>query len=425
MSKQGLLSYQYDEFMKYKNVNNVLPQHLVPYCTQDSYKDIYPNIEIFEEQLKNIISSVTKGDDPNNVILRTYIKFYVNMIHQGNYDEYLKKLKDLNYSTRENMHFLLSELIICASRCAISVKGFSFQEDSKHKTIPEICADITKNFSEIVISNEEHKFSFHSELIKLCQQFFLDFVDLNKSLDENNDNTSDNYKGFMTFMGLLYGKGIIGTKIVLDCIEVIKKSIFCSTNLMMHNKRHNCDDNVVKMMGYKKNMESNLVKCMCFYDCELMKPSNENTMESHRKNIECTNLYKGYEHLLSHIINTLEKTNGIISNLEKYEKELSELEETDENYEETKSKIETTKTSIEKVGEFINILIKQHQEIIMLNRCYTSLNKNQLIHPFKTHVLLIHNSMGNNLNKVRETIVPHCETEIATYESVSIGKLKM
>jgi hypothetical protein len=51
---------------------------------------------------------------------------------------------------------------------------------------------------------------------------------MNKSMDENNDDTSDNYKGFMTFMGLLYSRGIINSKAITNCINTIKKSIYAT-----------------------------------------------------------------------------------------------------------------------------------------------------------------------------------------------------
>ena len=61
MSKHGLLSYQYDEFVKYKQINNVLPQHLVPFCSHETSKDIYPDISVFGETLNNIISQCTNN----------------------------------------------------------------------------------------------------------------------------------------------------------------------------------------------------------------------------------------------------------------------------------------------------------------------------------------------------------------------------
>jgi hypothetical protein len=425
MSKHGLLSYQYEEFMKYKQANNILPQHLVSYCSQEIAKDVYPDVSVFAEQLNNIISSITKGDDPNNLILRNFIKFYVNMIHQGNYEEYLEKLQKLNYTSKDNMHFLLTELVICASSYAISVKGFSFQEDNKHKSVPEICADIAKQFTKRIEIVEDKQFSFHDELMKICQQFFLDFVDLNKSLDENNKHTTENYFGFMTVMGLLYSRGIIGNRIVVDCLDMIKRSIFCSSNLPKQQKSHNCEVACAKLMGYKKNIDNKLAKCICFYDCELSPPTEENLLETHRKAIECSNLYKGYEHLLSHVINSLGKVGDAIVNLESCLATLEHTNESSPEYENIAAQYKSAKSTVEKYGDFVSTLIKTHQHMIDLNKFYRSLNKTQLIAPFKTPILLSHNNTGSKLNKIKDSLQPFCSQQLLTYENVSIGKLKV
>jgi len=423
MSKHGLLSYQYDEFIKYKEINNVLPQHLVPFCSHET-KDVYPDISVFGETLNNIISSITKGDDPNNSILKNLIKIYVNMLHQGNYEEYLHKLQNQNYFSKEHIHFLLTELMACAASCPISIKGF--QEDPKHKSVPEVCADILKQFIKRIEVIDEKQYSFHNELMKLCQQFFSDFVDLNKSLDENNVYTAEGYFGFMTVMGLLYSRGIIGNRVVIDCMETIKRSIFCSSNLPKQLTSHNCENNCVKLLGYKKNIDNKLSKCICFYDCELSPLSEESVFETHRKAIECSNLYKGYEHLLSHVITSLNsKIEDDIENYKSVRLKLENMHQSDSNYEELKLEYENANNTILKYGEFINTLITSHQHMIKLNKYYRSLNKTQLISPFKTPILLTHNSMGGKLNKIRELLMPYYPHEISEYENISIGKLKV
>jgi len=101
MSSQRALSYQYDEFMKYQLLNNKLPQHLVAYCVQEANNNI-PDISSFDEQLNEIVSSITKGDNPNNIVFKNYVKYFVNMINQTNYADYLQKLKQLDFTLKEN-----------------------------------------------------------------------------------------------------------------------------------------------------------------------------------------------------------------------------------------------------------------------------------------------------------------------------------
>lgn len=418
---QRALSYQYEELLKYQNINNAIPQHLVPYCVQETNGSI-PDISIFEDQLSSVISSITKGDNPNNVIFVNFVKLYVNMIHQGNYQEYLQKLKGLDYSSRENIHFLASELIICAIRCPISVKGFKFDEDQKYKSVPEICADIAKQFSSLVINSENKNISFHEEMMKMCQQYFMDFVDLNRSLDENNENTSDNYKGFMTFMGLLYSRGIINIKVVIDCIDSIKRSIFCSDcqskNHFCNTDKHTCPHLSDKLLGFKKQADNKLYSTICYYDCnEYDIPSETNQLITHRKHIECVNLHKGYEHLLTHVIHSLEsRISELISNYN--EKKTVSQSGKSEDIEQYK----TVELTIHKICEYIDTLIKSHQEMINLNKFYKSTNKNQLVLPFKPYVVITHNSLGSSLNKLREKLIKYSVREITEYKNVSLAK---
>jgi hypothetical protein len=237
--------------------------------------------------------------------------------------------------------------------------------------------------------------------MKICQQYFLDFVDLNKSLDENNENTSDNYKGFMTFMGLLYSRGVINIKVVIDCLDSIKRSIFCTeckcethTGLNSLNKgKHTCLIYSEKLSGYKRSIDNKICNTICYSDCnECDLPSEENPLTTYRKHIECINLHKGYEHLLVHVTHSLDlRINELISNYNE-KKNLTD--------EQSKSIV----TAMEKLHEYLDVIISSHQEIVHLNKCYKSINKNQMVTPLRPHVMITHNSLGNSLAKLKEKI---------------------
>ena len=458
----GSISYQYNVLMKYQEINNKLPQYLVPYCGAGATND-YPLISSFDDQLNEIISSITKGDNPNMIIFRNYVKFYVNKIHQANYQEYQTKLKALDYSTKENITYLCTELIICAIRCPISVKGFTFQEDSKYKSVPEICADLVKNFSMTFIKNDEREFGFYNEMLSLCQQYFYDFIDVNKSLDENNDNTSDNYKGFMTFMGLLYSRGIINNKIVFDCIESIKRTIFgFECNSLKHDDtgKHLCSDIIMKMTGNKKTSDNKTR--ICYYDCDRCdKPSETNKLMTFRKQIECTNLHKGYENIIMHVINSLDiKSHELITAIENKQKYLKKINlilhdvkknnmtylvteyiknntelNSDENMTSDKlvnylnndiksgcEFVENNANTLSKTGDYVNMLVLSHQDFIRLNNCYNAINKNQICMPFKSYVLMSHNNVGSQLNKLIDRLSIYNKKQLCKYKSVQIGK---
>lgn len=478
------LSYQYDEFIKYKYINEKMPQQLISYCS-DYARASKLDIDNYKDIMNDIIASIKKGDNPNDVVFRNYIKHYINTINQPNYNDFLGKLKALDFSSVKNVQFLASELIISAIRYPISIKGFTFNEDPKYKSPPEICADVAKYFSALMVKTEERNIGFHDELLKICQHFFLDFLNLNKALDENNVSTSDNYKGFMTFMGLLYSRGILNIKIVIDCIDKIKRNIFCSDSnadvRIKHVAEHSCVKHICKMYGPSITTKS-VVESICFFDCNQNDSTTKTSLITKRKHTECINLYKGYEHLINHVIHSLElKINDLCENINnnnksliKYETLLNTIdskpdspiilgfilnkpinlllpERTEDkiiksfddftnifdskkeaydaiknifevDYKNIQNNISMFTKSIYTLYEYLDIIIKSHQEIITYNQYYKSMNKNQLITPFKPHIIITHNSIGQNLNKLCEKLSVFNDKFTTRYTTASIIK---
>ena len=434
---QSSYSYSYEDFIKYQNLNNVLPQHLVAYCIKDHDSSMQIIQSQLEDQICNIITSVKKGDNPNDMIFKNMIKFHINTINQTNYQEILLKLKEMEYTSKSNIHFLATELIRCSISCPISFKGFNLQEESTHKYIPELCTDIAKQFSSFKIKINDDEISFHNELLAICQQYFVDFLDPNKNMDEHNTYNADNYKGFMTFLGLLYSKNIIPDGIVTRCLTLIKNTIFTLN-------------------------------------------SSEETF-CKRSSVECNNFYKGYEHLLNHVMHTfnlkipkliksVKEKDSIIKNIENilkiindnYQPEDNKIIDnifellskkyvniqlktivTDEEYSVINDELlnstiqsrndlfklmheksfvnilirilnsdidslnqinNTLKISLEKIYTSIDTIIDCHQDMMTLNSQYKALDsRNQLVVPLRNFVVLTHNISGANLNKLHDS----------------------
>jgi hypothetical protein len=420
-------SYSYEEFMKYQQINNVLPKQMVDFCVEYHYDNL-PSIIPYEDQINDIINNITKGNNPNDVIFRNTLKFYINTMNHNNYLEYLHKLKNLDYSTLQNVQFLITELIKCTISCPIAYKGMNLKEETKQKTVPEICVDILKQLTQTQLKVNNTFINIHTDILSICRQYFVEYLDINKTMDEHNTYNSDNYKGFMTFMGLLYGKNIIPHKIIIDCINMIKNTIFCV------------------------NQQNNNYICK-------------------RSNIECTNFYKGYEYIVSHVIHTLitkipelNKSNNekelnikhittIINQIKenkhhdqdvKYiiNKTLrSLLDESDYNlftieqldiqvktYAELKLLLvkfsdtillkildselkhatdmhKNINATFDKIYNIIDTIIDQHQNIYNLNLKYKTIDtNNQMTSPLKPYLLSIHATLGNDLNNLHSCI---------------------
>lgn len=430
MSAEKTLSYQYDEIMKFQKENNLLPKELVTYCIYDTNNNM-PNLDNFEDTAHEIIDSVTKGIDQNVKIFRNYVKLYVNTINQSNYNDFLEKLKDLDYTNKENIHFLASELIVGSIRCAVSVRGFTFEEDPKFKTVPEVCADVAQHFSTCFSKGDTGEINFHNEINGICQQYFIDFLDMNKSMDENNEDTSENYKGFMTFMGLLFSRSVINIKIVVNCMDMIKRAIYATSciameHMVLSNDHNCCKNSVHKMTGTKKQQKNELSKLLCYFDCnKCPHPTETNPFVTHHKHIECINLHKGYCHLLNHVVRSLDvRSSNLIKTIE-MKTQLTKNENVTEAELLTFTKERDSNLEVlEKLCEFVNIIIKSHQEMINLNKCYNSISsslqtKTRYVAPLKPHSVLEHNGIGSQLNKLQEKLSVHVKQTMSKYEPPS------
>jgi len=213
------ISYKLDDFVNYKDINDVLPEELKKYCL--SINDITLNIRselLFE--MKNINKSILSGSDPNDIILKTEIREILNKISKTNFDEYIVKLENLNYSNSNNYEVLIYELIIRSMNDPIVIKGFNPTENDNY--ISNINSKICKYFC----SNCKNPELFNSLLLKSCNSQFKDFLNTNKHLDNNNKHRVDNYKGFMNFLGLLHNNKILKDTIILSCLDSIKNLIY-------------------------------------------------------------------------------------------------------------------------------------------------------------------------------------------------------
>jgi hypothetical protein len=313
-------SYKLNDFINYQKTNDLMIPELVPYLSHQN--NSRTELISFNLQLENIINSITKGDNPNEIIFRNIIKVYINTLNQNNYDDYIQKIKKIDYSSKTCVHYLVSELIICCWNCSIAYKGFNLETELKNDTTPELCANVCKQISSYVATIDGNEISFHNELLFVCQRYFVKFMKDENKLDEHNPQNVDNYKGFMTLMGLLFERDVIPYKIILICLTNIKNNIFRSGKESPDGK-------------YK----------ICKHDT-----------------IEISNLYKGYEFLVNHIIRKKVK---------------------DEN-----------------MSELIKNILEIHETIKKNNSNYKIISSTgEYNNPLRPYYMIIHNKLSNKLKE--------------------------
>jgi len=418
--KQDRYSYNYNDLMKYQEVNNLLPPQLISYCV-NMRNDILPNLNSYDSVLNDIITSITKGDNPNDIVFRNIVKFCINTINQNNYDEYLKKLRDLDYSTPANLQFLASELIRCSISCPIAYKGINPNDTKTIKHIPEICADVAMYFAINILN-------FHNEILAVCHRLFTEFMDVNKKMDEHNVYNADNYKGFMTFMGLLFVRNVIPPKIALECINTVGNAIFLKDD----TKIGVCKRNNIECNNLYKGYEYILTHIMYALNSRTIYLTKEmNDKKQHNEQLKCTNVDKlnnytitfldkycvgkcardilqNFSKCLSTDYTTILKSYNELVKIMKYEKiNVGDFILKTLNDEQllTKTNISNIEQKILKLHNMMDECIGHHYNIFVLNQQYKSCDsKNQLVSPLRNYTIITHNNIGYELNKLHDNL---------------------
>jgi hypothetical protein len=359
-TESQVLSYKMIDFLKYKDDNYMAPQTLAPYFYNGKVFE-KPSIRPYLDCLEQVNSASSSNDeDQMKTFIRT-IKFCINTMTKKNYNKCIEQLSALDYSTDANVQILVQELILCGMRCPIAVKGLSNDRNDNLKPICELCSDSINHFSK-TITKKSNGVDFQEELLKILRKLFIDFVNITKSMDENNENTVDNYKGFMTLFGLMYSNGIIQTNVVMECIDLIKRTIFNSK--MTELSEETMSQTAVhheKMFGHKKRYDIELYNTIVYYDTNVETKEEDGRLLCYRKPIECTNYYKGYEYLMNGIINTFEAKNNDSSQLE--------------------------------------LFISSHQEFINLNKRFKVQNKTKYANPLTPYIMTLHDDLDKRLRK--------------------------
>lgn len=420
-SEQKTLSYKLDVFMKYKNKNTEIPQTLVPYSF-NGRKFNEPNINQYTEQLKLIIDTISKGIDTNDIVFKNDVKYFVNTINKRNFNNVIKKISNLNLKKKENVQFLACELIITAIRCPIAVKGIYKEKNNRLKSISELVSDVIKHFCINLTKETNNGVGFHDEILKLCRKFFMDFMNILKSIDQNNENTYDNYRGFMSLLGMLFENNLLPHKIVIDCIDSVKRNIFCSK---VEDKTYQITNKISlhheKMFGYEKTFDNDVYDKLVYFDSEF----SNNKFVCYRNITECTNYYRGYENFCGHYLNyfeykllELEKKMDYegkmidkfykvedVETLKNYLKENNlEIDENDikEKFDVIYSKImeniNACSESLTKYMTYINDFLKSHNQIEDLNNQYRVQNRDTMCNPLKQHIIINHLEIKKELD---------------------------
>ncbi len=235
-----LIRYDFDDFMSYKENNNILEDSLQSHCLNNNFINLGIRTE-FMTELQEIISNIMKGINPNEMAFKNTLREYLNKINKNNYNELITSLRNLEYSSENNFKVLSLELIVRSMNDILSAKGFAKEGD---RTISDVNADIVNDFIDLFIEIGGNKLYFKNIFKNTCQEYFSDFINPEKSLDENNLHRVDNYKGLMNFIGVLLIRGLMTEKIAEQCLKK-------SAELILH-KNKTADETTNIFNGYER-----------------------------------------------------------------------------------------------------------------------------------------------------------------------------
>jgi len=226
---QIIIRFPFNDFMKYQDVNNMLPPQLIPLCNSVEVNEKDDRVAIrgsLIHEINNIIDNVLSGVNPNDIVFKNNIREYLNKINAKTYQQYVDMLKNLNYSSEQHFAILTYELLIRSMTDTFAIKGLDMPKDQK--SLSDIYADICGEFASFFIKDGDRDVKFLIKLLELCEKTFSDFVDQKKPLDSNNMYRVDHFKGFMNLLGLLFSRGLLSHKITLSCACKLKDLIFKS-----------------------------------------------------------------------------------------------------------------------------------------------------------------------------------------------------
>jgi hypothetical protein len=255
------ISYNIEDFMKYKESNLMLPANLKSFCN-----DIGGTVYFREGMIKevgNIIDSFMNGRNPNDILFKNSIIESLNNITQRNYQTIITNLKSLSFSKAEHFITLASDILICAMTDITGVKGIEMPAGQISSS--EIYVLVASDFFPLLITDGEKTIKFSSVFLDLCKRHFDDFCDSNKPLDHNNLYRVDNFKGFTNFLGLLYSKGLVNSFAINDCIIRLINLIYNTTwgqteSENVYEGYRRILNNVIKTFEKKSELKENEIK---------------------------------------------------------------------------------------------------------------------------------------------------------------------
>lgn len=214
-----LIKYTIDQIFSCREANAVMTKELIDYCTHLDKTQMSILSDLIKP-MDDVTKSHSHGINPNDISLRNIIRENLNKLNNKNYQDVLKDIKGLNYTSETHFSLLATELIIKSMSDVMACKGVETSKPGQ-KTPSELYMDIALDLSQFFTEKDGKVIKFKTVLSKLCQQYFNLLTNKNESMDKNNPLRVSNYKGFMNMIGLMYTYCLFPKEIIQLCFEKI------------------------------------------------------------------------------------------------------------------------------------------------------------------------------------------------------------
>lgn len=254
MSNQPVsIKYNIDQIFACKDANFVMPKELAEYC---SHYYCYQSANLSEliKSMDDITKSHANGTNPNDVAYLMIIRENLNKLTHRNFDDVLKNIKSLAYSSNSHFTMLATEIVVKCMNDPLASKGVEpntpvnnqrgnnqghGQSQEIYKSPSELYMDIARHMWEFLYEpnaeadnktngKKAEPIKFKVVLSKVCQDHFTEFTNKSSSMDNNNPHRVSIYKGFMNMIGLLYAYGLFSMAIVNMCFKRVNNLILRS-----------------------------------------------------------------------------------------------------------------------------------------------------------------------------------------------------
>jgi hypothetical protein len=232
------ISRNIEDIIDCKDDNAVINKSYERFCVDKKHHTNSILLNQLIGPMSEIVNSHLKGINPNDITLMNVIRDNMNKINSTNFDSILESLKTLYYTSEDNFKFLANELISRSMNDNMATRGLIPEDGTL--TPSEIYMKVALEFKDlgIIDENTQQQYDFLIIFVRLCNEYFNEFTNLELDLDMNNHYRVNNFKGFMNMVGILYSYGIFPSKMIVKLLNQLFE-IITGDNELSQEQRDN------------------------------------------------------------------------------------------------------------------------------------------------------------------------------------------